>query len=199
MLFFLLITLPTNHYHSRKDRVSIKSIPTPSNSSILPLLKDVMHTPEMQCHLIKLCIDYTRTLNAQQVTAVDCSDQPIYAVSKIIQWQYPEFWFPFYFALLGALHIEKDLLIANGNLLGGTGLDEILGDASIKTIGLETASVDVNHIHKAKYSLQLSVVSIYTCLKQAYTLSKSELPLFSWAEEVSKSNRLFKYFLIAIY
>ena len=61
-------------YHSRKDSVSIKSIPTPCNSSILPLLKDVMHTGEMQCDLIKLCIDYTGTLNPQQVTAVDCSD-----------------------------------------------------------------------------------------------------------------------------
>ena len=72
-------------YHSRKDRVSIKSTPTPCNCSILPLLKDVMHTPEMHCHLMKLCIDYTRTQNPQQVTAGDCPDQPIYALSKIIQ------------------------------------------------------------------------------------------------------------------
>ena len=95
----------------------------------------------MQHHLIKLCIEYKNTLNPQQVTAVDCSDQPIYALSKIIQWKYPEFAFSKYFALFGGLHIEKELLIANGHLVARTGLDEILGDTSIGTAGLQTATV----------------------------------------------------------
>ena len=64
------------------------------------------------------------TLNSQQVTAVDCSDQPINALSKTIQWKYLEFAFPKYFALFGGLHIEKDLLMANEHLLAGTGLDK---------------------------------------------------------------------------
>ena len=131
----------------KKKRVAT---PTPSNSSIFPLLKDVVHTPGMQHHLINLCIEYTNTLNPQQVTAVDSSDQPIYPLSKIIQWKYSEFAFPKYFALFGGLHIEKELLIANGHLVAGIGLDEILGDTSIGTAGLQTATVDVNHIHKAR-------------------------------------------------
>ena len=85
--------------------------PTHSNSSIFPLLKDVVHTPDIQLHLIKLCIEYINTLNSQQVTAVHCSDQPIYVLCKIIQCKYPEK--AEYFALFGALHIEKGLLIAN--------------------------------------------------------------------------------------
>ena len=48
----------------------------------------------MKHHLIKICIEYTNTLSPQQVAAVDCSDQPIYALSKIIQWNYREFDFP---------------------------------------------------------------------------------------------------------
>ena len=64
----------------RKKRVPT---PTPSNSSIFPLLKDVAHTLDMQHHLIKFCIEYTNTLNPQQVTAVDCLDQPIYALAKL--------------------------------------------------------------------------------------------------------------------
>ena len=79
--------------------------PTPLNSSIFPLLKDVVHTPDMQHHLTKLCIEYTNTLNPQLLTGLDCSDQPIYALSKIIQWKYPKFAFPKYFALFGVLHI----------------------------------------------------------------------------------------------
>ena len=64
--------------HAVKKRVPT---PTPLNSSIFPLLKDVVHTLDIQHHLIKLCIEYTNTLSPQQVTAVDCLDQPIYALS----------------------------------------------------------------------------------------------------------------------
>ena len=42
----------------------------------------------MQHDLVKLCIEYRNTLNHQQVTTVNCLDQPIYALSKIIQWKY---------------------------------------------------------------------------------------------------------------
>ena len=149
----------------------------------------------MEHHLIKLCIEYINTLNPQQVTAMDCSDQPIYALTKIIQWKYLEFEFPKYFALFGGLHIEKELLIANGHLVAGTELGEILGDTYIGTAGLQTATVYVNHIHKARYSIQLSVVSIYTCLEKAHKASNSLLPLFSWVEERSSSSHMFKYWM----
>ena len=68
------------------------------------------------------------------MTAVDYSGQAIHILSKIIQWKYPQFAFPKYYALFGALHIEKELLIANGHLVAGTGLDEILGDTSIDAL-----------------------------------------------------------------
>ena len=45
----------------------------------------------MQHHPIRLCIEYTNALNPQQVTPMDCSDQPIDALYKIIQWKYSEF------------------------------------------------------------------------------------------------------------
>ena len=103
---------------------------------------------------------------------MDCSDQLIYVLCKVIQWKYPEFAFPKYFALLGALHIETELLIANGHLVVGTGLDEILVDTSINTAGLQTVIVDVNHIHKARHSVQLSVehkVGIYLFERSSQT------------------------------
>ena len=87
-------------------------------------------------------------------------------------------------------------MIANGHLVAGTGLDEFLGDTSIDTAGLQTATVDVNHIHKARYSVQLSIVSIYTCLKKVHKASNSVLSLFSWAQERSSSSRMFKYWML---
>ena len=101
-------------YYAEKNLVLI---PAPSNSSIFPLLKDVVHTPDIQHHLIKFCIESTDTLNSQQMGAMDCPDQPIYVLCKIIQWKYPQFAFLEYFALFGALHIETELLIANANII----------------------------------------------------------------------------------
>ena len=55
--------------------------------------------------------------------------------------------------------------------------------------------MDVNLIHKARYSVQLSAVPIYICLKEVHEASNSVLPLYSWAEERSSSSRMFKYWM----
>ena len=80
----------------------------------------------------------------------------------------------------------------------GIRLNDILGDSSIDTIGLQTASVDVNHIHKARYSVQLSIVAMYACLKEAHAQSQTELSLFSWADEIAKTNIMFKYWYLIL-
>ena len=67
-------------------------------------------------------------MNSHHVTAVECSDQPIYVLCKIIQWKYPEFTCPMYFALFGVFRVEIELLIANGHLVVGAGLVEIPGN-----------------------------------------------------------------------
>ena len=59
------------------------------------------------------------------------SDQSICVLSKIIQCKYPEF----------SLHNDKESLIANVQLVAGTGLDETRKDTSIQTAGLQTTTV----------------------------------------------------------
>ena len=182
-------------YHVTKQ---VDTIPTPCNKSIFPLLKNVVHTFDMQHHLISLFIEYTAVINPNQVTSVDCSDQPIYALSKINQWLFPKFAPPKYFPIFGGLHIEKALLTSHGLLIGGSGLEDILGDKQIETIGLQTAAVDVNHIHKGRYAIQLSSTAIFACLKAAYTQSQSDNPLLNWANEMAKQNLMFRYWFIIL-
>ena len=100
--------------------------------------------------------------------------------------------------MLGALHIETELLIATGHLVVGTGLDEILVDTSINTAGLQIVTVDVNHIHKVgtQFNCLLNIKSVYTCFKEAHKASNSVLLLFLWAEERSSSSSMFMYWML---
>ena len=165
------------------------------NKVIFPLLKDAVHTVNMQHHLISCFIDYNRTLDTDQVTAVDCSDQPVYALSKICQWFYPsKFGFPMYFPMLGALHIEKALLIVHSKLIGGTGVDAIIGYNRINIIGLQNAVLDVNHIYESRYSLKLCSATLYACLKGTHK-SGSQIDLLPWAQVMASECMMFKYWL----
>ena len=158
----------------------------------------VVHTFHMQHHLFSLFVEYTQTLNPQQLTTVDCSDQPLYAVSKNSQWLCPKFAVPRYVALFGGLHIEKAMLVARGNLIRGSGLENLLGYKQIGTIGLQTAALDVNHIHRGRYVIQLSSVGIYACLKAAYAQKNLDMPIFEWVNEIAKDNLMFKYWLMIL-
>ena len=61
-------------------------------------------------------------------TPVDTSNQSVYALTKKIQWHYPElFSNSRSFSLFGGLHIEKALLIFHREFMKGSGLDKLLG------------------------------------------------------------------------
>ena len=87
-----------------------------------------------------------------------------------------------YFAVLGGLHLEQQLLKINGQLVTGSGLDDILDKSKLSYIGLKTAFCDVNDIKKALYSVEVVVVCLYTQLSHAHMESGTSLDLEQWAE-----------------
>ena len=111
----------------------------------------------MHSKYIKKTVEF---LNPGQ-TPVDVYDQPVYALTKEIQWRYPkEFGNTLYFSLFGGLHIEKILLIIHGELVKGSGLNKVLSASNISMIGTE-AMINVNHIKQARYSMQVLMCAIY--------------------------------------
>ena len=90
------------------------------------------------------------------------------------------------------------MLVAHGNLIRGSGLEDLLADKQIETIGLQSAALDVNHIHRGRYVIQLLSVGIYACLKAAYTQSKSDMPIFERPNEIAKDNLMFIYWLMIL-
>ena len=95
-------------------------------------------------------------------------NQPVYGLTKETQWRDKDtFGSSSYFSLFGGLHIEKILLTVYGELVKGSGLENILSACDL--------SINVNHIKQARYCLQVSIAAIFTKLKEAHGASGSDL------------------------
>ena len=68
-----------------------------------------------------------------------------------------------YFPFFGGLHIEQALLRIHGQLIKGSGIDDIIGMAGLPTAGLQTTVCDVNC---EKYKKKLGIH--YKLLRLAY-------------------------------
>ena len=122
-----------------------------------------------------------KTINPAQ-TPVDVCDQPVYALTK--QWRFPaRFGNNSYFSLFVELHVEKSLLAVHGECIKGSGLPELLGQSNLSLTGIEKTTVDVNHIKRARYGLQVSACAIYEKLKEAHRMSGSDSPIWRCLQE----------------
>ena len=164
-------------------------------NTILPVLRDKVHTLNTQAHIMKLNIKWTEILNPGQ-TPVDVSDQPVYALTKTLQYLFPDE-FGNYFALFGQLHIEQALLIIHGLLIKGSGLPEILTQNKFSTIGMG-AAVDVNSIKRARYTLQLSLCALFTMLEDAAGENLTNISAYEWLCQKSTESEVFLYWKMVI-
>ena len=156
-------------------------------NTILPLILPKVNMLQMQGHCMTLNINSTKALNSTQ-TPMDVSDQPVYAVTKELQYRYPHL-FEKYCPITGGLHIEQSLLVIHGQLIEGSGLTEILTFYNFSTIGL-SAIIDTSHIKRARYAIQVIVCSLFIKLQEANLKDASNLHPYIWLVEKSKSNKM---------
>ena len=162
----------------------------PGINTILPMLRDKVHTLNTQAHIMNQNIKWTETLNPGQ-TPVDVSDQPMYALTKTLQYQYPDE-FSKYFAVFGQLHIEQALLVVHGLLIKGCGLVEILTQNKFSTIGM-AAAVDVNNIKRARYTVQITLCALFSKLEEAAGESLTSMSAYDWLCTKSTDKVVFLY------
>ena len=178
------------HHASQK-----RGIQTPPGiNTILPLLRDKVSTFNMQAHLMQLNMKWTAILNPGQ-TPVDVRDQPVYALTKELQFRHPGI-FSQYFPIFG-LHIEQCLLVIHGQLIEGSGLVQILTENKFSMIGL-SAVVDVNNIKRARYTLQITLCALFIKLSEAASVSETDLLPYDWLTQKSKDNTSFMYWKCVI-
>ena len=182
-----------------KHHASLKRRKTgiPGINAIMPMINKPVHTIETQYHIMSINKKTTNFLNVSQ-TPIDVSDQPVYALTRTIQWKYPgEFGLGHYFSFLGGLHIEQQCLVLHGELINGSGIKEILSTTDLSIIGTSVA-VDVNDIKRARYCLQVVTSAIYMKLKDAYKKSTSPLSLMKWLEERALTSQMCFYWKLIL-
>ena len=73
-------------YHASQKR---RSISIYGVNKILPSIREKVHTLATQYHCMNIISKTISVINPNQ-TPVDTCDQPVYALTKQIQWRYPE-------------------------------------------------------------------------------------------------------------
>ena len=102
-----------------------------------------------------------------------------------------------YFCFSGSLHIEKSLLIICGQVIKGSGLDEIMCVCGLSIVGADSL-VTVNDIKRARYCLQVGACVIYSKLKQAHMDSGSDELILWWLANKSKINSICFYWKLIL-
>ena len=161
-------------YHSNQDGNEDKNS-EPAISSPLPLFPDQAKSAAMICHsldIIKACVDH---LNYGQIPVV-AMDQPLYAVAKQIQWNFPEKYGERQFVIMfGGLHIEMAFLKAIGGWLEGSGWTAALTEANVASAGTADSFLKATNVTRKRRAHQIRASTLYVLLTKSYTSYKESL------------------------
>ena len=145
-----------------------ESIKPPAEIGVYPLFPDKAATASSMKHAMELAMQGTQFLNPGQ-TSILGADQPLYALIKQIQWQYPDaFGEDKLVAMMGALHIEDKMHQMIGKLLRDSGWTFVLTQAQVLTSGRAQSVLNENHIKRTRYAHQVSLVSLHVLKQNAY-------------------------------
>ena len=154
---------------------SDESIKSRAEIGILPLFPDKAASPSMMKHTMEIVKENTEFINAGQ-TPVLGADQPLYAICKQLQWQFPESLGEDKFVMqLGALHIEDKWQLMLGKMLRGSGWDTALAHAEVLSSGRAQSALNDHHIKRTRHAHQVSLVSLSVLKRNAYSQYSSNV------------------------
>ena len=111
-------------------------------------------------------------------------DQPLFAVAKPIQWQWPEtFGEDKYIVILGGVHIEMAAFKTIGNLLKESGWIAVLTEAGIASSGTAESFLSASNVTKTRLAHQVMACTLYKLLQCAYNQYKDDYSTASDIEE----------------
>ena len=168
--------------------------------SHLPMFLENTNSVAMIRHSLKVIKLATEHVNPGQMPVI-AMDQPMFALAKQIQWQWPEtFGEDLFVIVFGGLHIEKTALKALGQWLDGSGWTSVLEKAGISSPGIVNSFVNAAHMTRTRRAHQITAAALYIMQHLAYqkylrALTEDQQPLQfkEWREDMSSKHPQFLY------
>ena len=159
----------TVHSRTRKrDLVETKEI-MPALTALLPLFPDHSKSVAMIRHSMDVINKAVQEINPGQVPVITL-DQPLYAIAKTIQWNWPANYGEKHFIIiLGGLHIEMAAQNVIGDWLEDSGWVEALVKSKVASAGTADSFLKATHITKTRHAHEVTASSLYILLKKAYS------------------------------
>ena len=180
-------------FHASKNS---RYIPV-STSALLPLFHENANSEAMMLHSMNVISNAIKHLNPQQVPVFSC-DQPLFAISKYLQWKFPATHGEENIVIMmGGLHIEMNFVKLLGDWLTGSGWTSALVQADITTTGRADAILKCSHLTRSRYAHQVTAATLSTLCHTAYEsyskLNPNKLTFSEWCEHESREHPQFKY------
>lgn len=125
-------------------------------SSLLTLFQEEAHSAAMIRHAINVVSHAVHFLNPGQVPIL-ASDQPLYAIAKKIQWNWPSTYGEKELVVIfGGSHTELASLKAIGDWLEGSGWTNSLVQAEVTTPGTADSFLKAAHVSRTRHAHQVT-------------------------------------------
>ena len=143
------------------NAAACNSVKDPDISALLPMWRESSKSPAMIRHAINVIIRAVQHLNPFQ-TPVIAFDQPLYAIGKTIQWNFPNKYGPAKLILmLGPLHTEMAYLSVLGDWFANSGWTTLsIHNADVTHSGVAQSLLSGHGVVRTKYSHQLTACTL---------------------------------------
>jgi len=126
-----------------------------SRSSLLPLFQEEAASAAMICHAIDVITKAMNFLNQGQVPVLAC-DQPLCAIAKKIQWNFPTVYGGKKLVVMfGGFHTELASLKALGSWVEDSGWTSVLVQADVTTPGTDDSFLKLRAFHAPATHIKL--------------------------------------------
>jgi hypothetical protein len=180
--------------------------PTPLDvCSLISLFEEEAASVTMIRHAIDVVNQVIRFLNLNQIPVLAC-DQPLYAIAKKIQWNWPELYGENKLVIMfGGFHTELAALKAIGHWIEGSGWTNALVQAGLTTPGTADSFLKASHVSRTRHAHQVTACALYILMQRAYVHYKENVPAheetltFSvWQERQEVEHPQFNYWSLTL-
>jgi len=130
-------------------------------------------SPAMIKHGMDVQRQAIQFLNLGQTPVTFTFDQPLFALPKLVQWQFPTtHGEEKYVVMLGGLHTEMVFWNVLEDLLEGSGWTSALTEAELTSAGTAQSMLMAAHLTRTRHAHQVTLLTLQILQREAFLLSK---------------------------